>query len=52
MTEMAFCMVRLLQKYERLEYRGDWHAQSYKAEIVGSPGDGVPVAFYEANKSE
>ncbi|KAL8364988.1 hypothetical protein RB595_004007 [Gaeumannomyces hyphopodioides] len=48
MTEMAYCLVLLLQKYDRVEYRGDWHAQFYKAEIVGAPGQGVPVAFFEA----
>ncbi|KAF3766296.1 cytochrome P450 [Cryphonectria parasitica EP155] len=52
MTEMAYCMVRLLQKYDRLEYRGDWSAQCHKAEIVGCPGDGVPVAFHEAEKGD
>ncbi|KAH6850856.1 cytochrome P450 [Chaetomium sp. MPI-CAGE-AT-0009] len=52
MTEMAFTLVRLLQKYERLEYRGDWHAQFHKAEIVGAPGHGVPVAFFEADKGD
>ncbi|KAH8907051.1 cytochrome P450 [Coniochaeta sp. PMI_546] len=51
MTEMAF-LVRILQKYERIEYRGDWHAQYHKAEIVGAPGHGVPVAFYEAQYGE
>ncbi|OIW27278.1 cytochrome P450 [Coniochaeta ligniaria NRRL 30616] len=52
MTEMAFCLVRILQKYERIEYRGDWHAQYHKAEIVGAPGHGVPVALYEAQYGE
>ncbi|KAK3897459.1 cytochrome P450 [Staphylotrichum tortipilum] len=52
MTEMAFTLVRLLQKYQRLEYRGDWHAQFHKAEIVGAPGHGVPVAFFEADEGE
>lgn len=52
MTEMAFFLVRLLQKYERLEYRGDWHAQYHKAEIVGAPGHGVPVALYEAQHGD
>ncbi|KAL1878555.1 hypothetical protein VTK73DRAFT_7820 [Phialemonium thermophilum] len=52
MTEMAFILVRLLQKYERIEYRGDWHAQYHKAEIVGAPGHGVPVALYEAQHGE
>lgn len=50
MTEMAFMMIRLLQKYERLEYRGDWAAQYLKADIVGCPGQGVPIALYEAEK--
>ena len=45
-------VVRLLQKYDRLEYRGDWHAQYHKAEIVGAPGHGVPVALYEAQYGE
>ncbi|KAK4241393.1 cytochrome P450 [Achaetomium macrosporum] len=52
MTEMAFTLVRLLQKYQRLEYRGDWYAQFHKAEIVGAPGHGVPVAFFEAEDGE
>lgn len=52
MTEMAFTLVRLLQKYDRLEYRGDWHAQYHKAEIVGAPGHGVPVAFFEAQEGD
>ncbi|KHN97416.1 cytochrome P450 alkane hydroxylase [Metarhizium album ARSEF 1941] len=47
-TEMAFTLVRLLQKYDRVEYRGDWNAQFHKAELVGCPGQGVPVALYEA----
>lgn len=45
-------VVRLLQKYDRLEYRGDWHAQYHKAEIVGAPGHGVPVAFFEAQEGD
>ncbi|KAI2637248.1 cytochrome P450 monooxygenase CYP539B5 [Hypomontagnella submonticulosa] len=47
MTEMAYCMVRILQKYDGLEYRGDWHAQRHEAEIVGKPSQGVNVALYE-----
>ncbi|PHH65087.1 hypothetical protein CDD81_3485 [Ophiocordyceps australis] len=47
LTEMAYTLVRLCQKYERVEYRGDWAAQFHKAEVVGCPGQGVPVAFYE-----
>ncbi|KAK7723725.1 hypothetical protein SLS64_000054 [Diaporthe eres] len=52
MTEMAFALVRILQKYDRVEYRGDWYAQYHKAEIVGCPGEGVPVAFHEAQKGD
>jgi cytochrome P450 len=52
MTDMTSAVVRLLQKYERIEYRGDWHAQYHKAEIVGAPGHGVPVALYEAPHGE
>ncbi|OTB08280.1 hypothetical protein M426DRAFT_8087 [Hypoxylon sp. CI-4A] len=47
LTEMAYCMVRIVQKYERLEYRGDWHAQQHEAEVVGKPSQGVKVALYE-----
>ncbi|KAL7934449.1 cytochrome P450 [Trichoderma chlorosporum] len=50
MTEMAFTLVRLLQRYERIEYRGDWAAQYLKADIVGCPGQGVPIALYEAKQ--
>lgn len=51
-VSLGLTVVRLLQKYERLEYRGDWHAQFHKAEIVGAPGHGVPVAFFEAEDCE
>ena len=50
LTEMAYVIVKLCQKYERVEYRGDWAAQFHKVEIVGTPGHGVPVALYEAVK--
>ncbi|CAJ2514053.1 Uu.00g021720.m01.CDS01 [Anthostomella pinea] len=46
MTEMAYCMVRILQKYDGLEYRGDWHAQKHEAEVVGKPSQGVNVALH------
>ncbi|OJJ48159.1 hypothetical protein ASPZODRAFT_150447 [Penicilliopsis zonata CBS 506.65] len=45
LAEIAYTMVRILQKYERLEYAGDWEAQFHKAEIVGTPGKGVNVRF-------
>ncbi|KAI0443192.1 cytochrome P450 [Xylaria telfairii] len=50
MTEMAYCVVRMLQKYDRIEYRGDWHAQQDKTDVVSRPAFGVPVAFYEATR--
>lgn len=43
-------VVRIFQKYERIEYRGDWHAQFMKAEIVGTPGQGIPIALFEADE--
>ncbi|KAI5921432.1 cytochrome P450 [Camillea tinctor] len=47
LTEIAYCLTKILQKYDRLEYRGDWYAQKHEAEIVGKPSQGVPVALYE-----
>ncbi|KAI0594547.1 cytochrome P450 [Biscogniauxia sp. FL1348] len=47
LTEMACCLTKILQKYDRLEYRGDWYAQRHEAEIVGKPSQGVPVALFE-----
>lgn len=40
-------MVRLLQKYESIEYVGDWHAQYHEPEIVGRPGHSVRVRLFE-----
>ncbi|TGJ85211.1 hypothetical protein E0Z10_g3551 [Xylaria hypoxylon] len=51
MTEMAYCIVRMLQKYDRIEYRGDWYAQQDKMAVISRPALGVPVAFYEAKKN-
>lgn len=50
LTEMAYVMVRMAQKYSRVEYRGDWNAQIHKVEIVGTPGMGVNVALFEDEK--
>lgn len=50
LTEMAYVIVRLLQKYESLEHRDDWRAQFHKVEIVGTPGRGVKVALFKPNK--
>ncbi|KAI2625174.1 cytochrome P450 [Xylaria nigripes] len=46
-TEMAYFMVKFVQKYERIEYKGDWHAQKYKADIIGTPSQGVCLALFE-----
>lgn len=49
LTEMAYCMVKILQKYDRIEYRGDWYAQKHETEVVGKPSQGVKIAMYEEN---
>lgn len=51
-TELTLVVVRFLQKYDRLEYRGNWSEQVLKAEIVGAPGHGVPIALREAVDGE
>jgi cytochrome P450 len=51
LTEMAYVLVRLVQKYERLESRDDYEAQFHKIEIAGRPGRGVKVALFESEKS-
>jgi len=50
-------VVRLLQKYERVEYRRgengyDWHEQLIKTEVVGVPAHGVHLALFEASNDE
>lgn len=46
LAEIGYTIVRILQRYERLEYVGEWDEQFHKAEIVGTPGKGVRVKFY------
>ncbi|UKZ73397.1 hypothetical protein TrVFT333_001043 [Trichoderma virens FT-333] len=46
LTEMAFCLVRLAQQFESIEYRGDWAAQRLQADIIGTPAMGVHMALY------
>jgi hypothetical protein len=50
LTEMAYVMVRVVQKCERLENRDEWDKQFHKVEIVGTPGRGVKVALFESEK--
>ncbi|RWA08738.1 hypothetical protein EKO27_g6378 [Xylaria grammica] len=47
LTEMAYVIVRMLQKYERIEYVGDWAAQYYVTELVLQPGQGVCLRFFK-----
>ncbi|KAI9371186.1 cytochrome P450 [Aspergillus egyptiacus] len=47
LAEMGYTIVRIVQRYERIEYVGDWEKQFHKSEIVGTPGMGVKVRLYE-----
>ncbi|KAI0154641.1 cytochrome P450 alkane hydroxylase [Xylariaceae sp. FL1272] len=49
LTEMAYVMVRMLQRFERFEYVGDWAAQYGVPELVNRPGQGVRLRFFEAD---
>jgi len=51
-TEIAYTMVRILQKYKAIEYRGDRADQRRTADIVSRPSQGVPLALYEAADDE
>lgn len=48
LAEIGYTLIRICQRYERIEYAGRWEEQFHKAEIVGSPGQGVRVRFYKA----
>ncbi|KAI0143026.1 cytochrome P450 [Xylariaceae sp. FL1272] len=48
LTEMAYCIVRILQKYDRMDYAGDWHAQKDKMDVISRPAFAVPITFFEA----
>jgi hypothetical protein len=47
---MQYTVVRILQKYTRLENRMSGPAK-YRADIVLQPADGVEMAFFEGEKS-
>ena len=51
-TEMAYVLVRILQKYKSIEFRGNRAAQLRTAEMVAKPSIGVPLAMYEAADDE
>lgn len=40
-------VVRLAQRFERVEYRGDWASQATRADIIATPAFGIPVALFE-----
>jgi hypothetical protein len=48
---MAYVLVRLVQKFERLESRDDYEAQFLKIEIAGRPGRNVKIALFESEQS-
>jgi cytochrome P450 len=47
LTEMAYVLIRMAQRFERMEYRGEG-VQQVKVEIVGTPAVPVKMAFWEA----
>jgi hypothetical protein len=55
LTEMGYTIVRLLQRFERVEnhmHGVDGGSPCLKAEIVLQPGQGVRVSFFEGEKGE
>ncbi|KAH8814950.1 cytochrome P450 [Xylogone sp. PMI_703] len=55
LTEMAYTIVRLLQRFERIEnrmYDVDGGNPCLKAEIVLQPGQGVKVALYKMDREK
>ena len=52
LTEMAFVLCRIAQKFERLEGRaGRRDSMFHKVEIVGTPGRPVDVALFRREKA-
>ena len=45
---MSYTIVRMLQRFERIEKYWDEKKQKLKADIVISPSTGVQVGFWEA----
>lgn len=45
--EMGYTVVRILQRFGRVEFRGEG-APGMKTDIVLQPAGGVRVAFFEA----
>ena len=51
LTEMAYTITRILQKYDRIENRMD-APPPLKCDIILQPANGVQVAFREAVRGE
>lgn len=49
LAEMGYTVVRILQRFERVERRWEDGEQFLKSEIVLQPGAGVRVGFWEAD---
>lgn len=50
LTEMAYTIVRILQRFERVSRYFQVEDQKMKSEIVLSPPNGVKVGFWEAKR--
>ncbi|KAH8703530.1 cytochrome P450 [Talaromyces proteolyticus] len=50
LAEVSYAIVRIVQRYDRIEYDGSWEDQFHKAEIVGTPGMGVKVKMWPAKE--
>lgn len=48
LTEMAYTIVRILQRFESVSRYWDMETQKLKTEIVLSPANGVKIGFREA----
>jgi cytochrome P450 len=47
LTEMAYTVIRIMQRYDRFECRMD-KPPGMKTDIVLQPAEGVQLAFFEA----
>ena len=48
LTEMSYTIVRILQRFDRIEKYWQEGTQGLRSEIVLSPTNGVKVGFWEA----
>ena len=52
LTEMAYTIVRILQRFETVQPLWTEGEQRIKCEIVASPPNGVKVGFWEVGSEE